>query len=69
MHLYYFLGQWGKKKDYIINFSINIIGKIYLNNPKYWDTQALANSVDPDKMPQNVAYDQDLVFAIHTAIF
>ena len=24
----------------------------------YWDRQALANSVDPDQMPQNVASDQ-----------
>ena len=32
----------------------------YPNNPKYWDKQALAKSVDPDQMPQNVASDQGL---------
>ena len=32
----------------------------YCNNPKYWDRQAWANSVDPDQMPQNVASDQGL---------
>ena len=26
--------------------------KMYHNNPKYWDRQAFANSVDPDQMPQ-----------------
>ena len=30
------------------------------NNPKYWDRQAFANSVDPDQLPQNVASDQGL---------
>ena len=34
---------------------------IYRNNPKYWDRQAFANSVDPDQMPQNAASDQGLV--------
>ena len=34
--------------------------QIYHNNPKYWDRLALANSVDPDQMPQNVASDQGL---------
>ena len=34
-----------------------IIAK-YCNNPKYWDrSDAFANSVDPDQMPQNVASD------------
>ena len=32
----------------------------YRNNPKYWDRQAWAHSVDPDRMPQNAASDQDL---------
>ena len=26
----------------------------YSNNPKYWDRQAFANSVDPDQMLQNI---------------
>ena len=30
----------------------------YRNNPKDWDRQAFANSVDPDQMPQNAASDQ-----------
>ena len=29
-------------------------------NPKYWDWQAWANSVDPDQMPQNAASGQGL---------
>ena len=33
---------------------------VYRNNPKYWDRQVLANSVDPDQMPQNAASDQGL---------
>ena len=32
----------------------------YHNNPKYWDRQAWANSVDPDQMPQNATSDQGL---------
>ena len=32
----------------------------YHKNPKYWDRQACANSVDPDQMPQNAASDQGL---------
>ena len=32
----------------------------YHNNPKYWDRQAWANSVNPDQMLQNRASDQDL---------
>ena len=32
----------------------------YRNNPKNWDILAFANSVDPDKMPQNMASDQGL---------
>ena len=32
----------------------------YHNNPKYWDRQAWANSVDPDQMLQNAASDQGL---------
>ena len=32
----------------------------YHNNPKYWNREAFANSVDPDQMPQNVASDQGL---------
>ena len=28
----------------------------YLNNPKYWDRQAWANSVDPDQMLQNLIW-------------
>ena len=31
--------------------------EVYYNNPKYWDTQAFAISVDPDHMPQNVVSD------------
>ena len=30
----------------------------YRNNPKYWDRQAYANSVDPDQTPQNAASDR-----------
>ena len=26
-------------------------------NPKYWDKQAWTNSIDPDQMLQNVAFD------------
>ena len=33
---------------------------MYCNNPKYWDGQAWANSVDPDQMLQNAASDQGL---------
>ena len=33
---------------------------IYCKSPKYWDRQALANSVDPDQLPQNAASDQAL---------
>ena len=33
---------------------------IYRNNPKYWNLQAFANSVDPDQMPQNAASDLGL---------
>ena len=32
----------------------------YHNNPKYWERQALANSVNPDQMPHSVASDQGL---------
>ena len=32
----------------------------YRNNPKYWDRQAFAKSVDPDQTPHNVASDQGL---------
>ena len=32
---------------------------LYHNNPKYWDRQAEANSVDPN-MLQNMAFDQGL---------
>ena len=32
----------------------------YHNNPKYWDRQASANSVDPDQMLHSVMSDQDL---------
>ena len=39
------------------------IGKtVYSNNPKYWDRQAWANSVDPDQMPHSAASDQGLHF-------
>ena len=31
---------------------------IYRNNPKYWDRKALENSVYPDQMLQNAAFDQ-----------
>ena len=30
------------------------------NKPKYWDREVWANSVDPDQMQQNKAFDQDL---------
>ena len=33
---------------------------IYHNNPKYWDRQARAHSVNSDQMHQNAASDQDL---------
>ena len=32
----------------------------YHNNPKYWDRQTFANSVEPDQMLQNVASNQVL---------
>ena len=32
----------------------------FWNNPKYCDRQAWASSVDPDQMPQDVAYDLGL---------
>ena len=42
----------------------------YRNDPKYWDRQAWANSVDPDQMPQNVASDQGPhFFATHPTLF
>ena len=31
---------------------------MYLYEPKYWDRQAFANSVDPDLMLQDAASDQ-----------
>ena len=37
---------------------IKVKGHIYHNNPKYWDENACANSVDPDQMPHSVASDQ-----------
>ena len=30
---------------------------------------ALTNSIDADQMPQNVDYDQDLLFATHPPVF
>ena len=36
----------------------NIYLDTYRNNPKYWDRQAFANSVDPDQIWQNTASDQ-----------
>ena len=35
---------------------------IYRNNPKYWDRQAFANSIDPDQTLQNVPSDQGLQY-------
>ena len=32
----------------------------YCSNPKFWDRQTLANSVDLDQTPQNAASDQGL---------
>ena len=32
----------------------------YCNSPKCWDRQTLANSIDPDQMPQNLASDLHL---------
>ena len=32
----------------------------YRNNPKYWNRQAWANSVDPDQMPHSAASDLGL---------
>ena len=32
----------------------------YPNNPKYWDRQAFANSVDSDQKLQNMVSDQGL---------
>ena len=34
--------------------------KAWVNNPKYWHTQAFANSVDPDETLQNAVSHQDL---------
>ena len=36
-----------------------LISTQYHNNPKYWDRQAFANSLDPDMMLKNEASDQD----------
>ena len=32
----------------------------YHNNPKYWNRQAFANSIDPDQTLQNAVPDQSL---------
>ena len=32
--------------------------RFYRNNPKYWDRETFANSVDPDQTPHSVASDQ-----------
>ena len=37
----------------LIFFFFFLEKKCYCNNPKYWDRQAWANSVDQDLMPQN----------------
>ena len=39
---------------------VNKQEKYYHNDPKYWDTHAQANSVDPDQTLQNAASDQGL---------
>ena len=31
--------------------------KTYHINPRYWDREAFANSIDPDKIPLNMAFD------------
>ena len=45
---------------YVLLFFSKINLKQYCNDPKYWDRQAWANSVDPDQMPQNAASYQGL---------
>ena len=34
------------------SISLLLVYTIYINNPKYWDRQAWANSLDPDQMLQ-----------------
>ena len=41
-------------------FKLLLENKMYRNNPKCWDRQAWANSVDPDQMLQNAASDLGL---------
>ena len=48
--------------DEVLVFSATPQGIISINNPKYWDRQAGANSIDPDQMPRNVAADKRLPF-------
>ena len=47
---------WCLYKLYIY-LSFNSLS-IYPNDPKYWDKQVWAYSVDPDQMLQNAASDQ-----------
>ena len=47
-----------KKNKYSINTCVSNLS--YHNYPKYWDRQAIANSVDPDHTLQNTASDQAL---------
>ena len=44
------------------SFCLNTKGTViaFSNNPKYWERNTFANSVDPDQMPQNAASDQGL---------
>ena len=42
---------------------------MYHNKSKVLGEKALANTVDPDQMSQNMASDQGLLFANHPAVF
>ena len=41
-------------------YAVFEVAVTYHNNPKYWDRQALANSMEPNQMLQNVVSDQSL---------
>ena len=54
---------------YIVSLAISILSFNYRNNPKYWDRQSLAISVDPDQTPQHAASDQGLYCLPFMGIF
>ena len=55
--LFVFLFFWG---DRGMGDCPLLIYNIYYIYPKYWDRQACANSVEPDKTPQKLLSDQGL---------